>query len=304
MADTQQDGLSISPDILERAYAYCDALTAAHSRSFHMASSLLPDEKKRAVRALYAFCRVTDDVVDRPTGDPATGLEQWREKALSAAPPSDDLVAIAWADARLRFRIPPHYAEQLMSGVARDLHQNRYETFEDLAGYSYGVASTVGLMSMHITGFSHKQAIPYAVKLGVALQVTNILRDVAEDWRNGRVYLPQQEMWAFGLSDKDLAAGVVTDRWREFMRFQVARNRQLYQEAWPGIGLLHSDGRFAIGAAAGLYGGILDDIESNGYDVFSRRAYISTSNKLVRLPAIWWRSQRAKPNLTDLPHFH
>lgn len=297
-------GVGVSADTLERAYAYCDALTAAHSRSFHMASSLLPDEKKRAVRALYAFCRVTDDVVDRPTGNPAAGLEAWRERALSYAPPADDLVAIAWADARMRFAIPQHYAEQLMSGVARDLFQNRYDSFEDLAAYSYGVASTVGLMSMHITGFTHKHAIPYAVKLGVALQMTNILRDVAEDWRNGRVYLPQQELWAFGLSEGDLAAGVVTDRWREFMRFQVLRNRQLYEEAWPGIGLLHADGRFAIGAAAGLYRGILDDIERHEYDVFSRRAYISTSDKLVRLPAIWWRSQRAKPNLTALPHFN
>lgn len=301
---TTPDAQAVAADVLERAYAYSDALTAAHSRSFYLASSLLPDEKKRAVRALYAFCRVTDDVVDRPAGDPAAGLEAWRERALSYTPPADDLVAIAWADARLRFDIPPHYAEQLMSGVARDLFQNRYDTFEDLAAYSYGVASTVGLMSMHITGFTHKHAIPYAVKLGVALQMTNILRDVAEDWRNGRVYLPQQELWAFGLSEADLAAGVVTERWREFMRFQVLRNRQLYEEAWPGIGLLHADGRFAIGAAAGLYRGILDDIERHDYDVFSRRAYVGTTDKLVRLPGIWWRSQRAKPDLTTLPHFH
>lgn len=297
-----QDGLAISADLLERAYAYCDALTAAHSRSFYMASSLLPDEKKRAVRALYAFCRVTDDVVDRPAGDPTRGLEEWRAKALSPSPPIDDKVAIAWADARKRFAIPQHYAEQLISGVGRDLTQNRYETFEELAAYSYGVASTVGLMSMHIIGFTESQAIAYAVKLGVALQMTNILRDVAEDWRNGRIYLPQQELGAFGLSENDLTAGIVTNRWREFMRFQVGRNRQLYDEAWPGIGLLHAEGRFAIGAAAGLYQGILGDIERHEYDVFTRRAYISTPAKLGQLPSIWWRSQRAKPDRTALAH--
>lgn len=302
--NVEHGGLAVPADVLERAYAYCDALTAAHSRSFHLASGLLPDEKKRAVRALYAFCRVTDDVVDRPVGDPAKGLEEWRERALSYSPPVDDLVAVAWADARLRFAIPEHYAEQLISGVARDLFQNRYDTFEELAAYSYGVASTVGLMSMHITGFTHQHAIPYAVKLGVALQVTNILRDVAEDWRNGRVYLPRQEMWAFGLTEDDLAAGLVTDRWHEFMRFQVIRNRQLYQEAWPGIGLLQAEGRFAIGAAAGLYRGILDDIERHEYDVFSRRAYVTKRSKLARLPVIWWHSQRAKPNLAALPQIH
>ncbi len=172
-------------------------------------------------RALYAFCRVTDDVVDRPVGDPAVGLADGATRALSFSPPTDDLVAVAWADARVRFAIPQHYAEQLISGVGRDLYQNRYESFEDLAAYSYGVASTVGLMSMHITGFTDKHAIPYAVKLGVALQITNILRDVAEDWRNGRLYLPRQELWAFGLSEADLTAGIVTDKWREFMRFQI-----------------------------------------------------------------------------------
>lgn len=286
---------TLDPVLLEQAYAHCDALTAQHSRSFYMASALLPVEKRRAVRALYAFCRITDDVVDAPKGSPEIELAQWRSRAMASSPPPTDLVALAWADTRARYAIPSHYAEQLINGVARDMFQNRYNTFDELATYAYGVASTVGLMSMYITGFSGSAAIPYAVKLGVALQVTNILRDVAEDWRNGRVYLPQEELWSFGLTEEDLASGVVTDRWREFMRFQIIRNRQLYEESWPGIGLLHADGRLAIGAAAGLYRGILRDIERHDYDVFSRRAYVSTSGKLRRLPRIWWDSRRAAP---------
>jgi phytoene synthase len=278
-------------EVVQDAYAFCEALTADHSRSFYLASRMLPLEKRRAVRALYAFCRVTDDVVDRPVGDARQALDAWRERALSYNPPADDPVAVAWADARLRFAIPQHYAEQLINGVARDLTQSRYETFEDLAAYSYGVASTVGLMSMHITGFSGNVAIPYAVKLGVALQVTNILRDVAEDWRNGRVYLPQQELHDFGLSEADIAAGVVTPRWRDFMKFQIARNRLLYDEAWPGIGLLHPEGRLAIGAAAELYRAILEDIERRDYDVFSGRAYVGSWDKLRRIPSVWWRTR-------------
>lgn len=296
------DSTENDPVLLARAYDYCDKLTADHSRSFYLASSLLPPDKRRAVRALYAFCRVTDDLVDqperilgeRPDGSAARSpqelLADWRERAVSLAPSPDDLVAVAWADARYRYRIPHHYVEQLIAGVARDFFQTRYHTFEELAAYSYGVASTVGLMSMHITGFSGQEAIPYAVKLGVALQLTNILRDIGEDWRNGRLYLPQEELAAFGLSETDLDAGVVTDNWREFMRFQLIRNHQLYAEALPGIGLLHPDGRFAIGAAAELYRAILDNIQARDYDVFHHRAHVTTWGKLLRMPGIWWRS--------------
>ena len=184
------------------------------------------------------------------------------------------------------------YAEQLLDGVASDLTRCRYQSFDELAEYAYRVASTVGLMSMHIIGFSGAEAIPYAIKLGVALQMTNILRDVGEDFRNRHVYLPQEELERFGLSEKDLAAGVVTLGWRKFMRYQIQRVRRIYAEAWPGIGMLKGDGRFAIAAAAGLYEAILDDIEKHDYDVFSRRASIGAWGKLSRLPGIWFKTQR------------
>lgn len=276
---------------LAAAYAHCNELTAQHSRSFHLASALLPAGKREAARALYAFCRISDDTVDELGDEAPAHLEAWRARALASTVPAGDPVALAWADARTRYQIPGQYAEQLLDGVARDFEQTRYETFEELAAYSYGVASTVGLMSMHIIGFQDEEAIAYAVKLGVALQVTNILRDVGEDWRAGRVYLPQEELAAFGLSEDDLAAGHVDDRWRRFMRFQIARNRRLYEEAWPGIGLLDPDGRMAIAVAAGVYRAILDDIEAHDYDVFNRRAHVSTWGKVRRLPGLWWRSR-------------
>lgn len=275
---------------LQRAYAYCADLTKVHSKTFYMASSLLPAEKRRAMRALYAFCRVSDDLVDRHAGDREAALTAWQRRALSDTPSCDDVVAVAWADTRARYNIPRQYAEQLIAGVARDLNQTRYETFEDLSVYCYGVASTVGLMAMHIIGFDGPNAIPYAVKLGVALQLTNILRDIGEDWRAGRVYLPQDELYDFGLTDDDIGAGVVDDRWRRFMEFQIERNRRLYREALPGVRMLNRDGRFAVAAAAELYRAILHDIEKNDADVFSRRAFISKWGKLRRLPGIWWRS--------------
>ena len=283
-------------ELLDAAYAYCESVTAQHSRSFHLASSLLPRAKRKAVRALYAFCRVTDDIVDQSSANQslinqAELLEAWRRKTATNTPATDDLVAVAWADARRTYHVPARYGEQLIEGVARDLHQTRYQNFEELAAYSYGVASTVGLMSMHIIGYRGAEAIPYAIKLGVALQITNILRDVAEDWRNGRLYLPAEEMQHFGLSEEDIAAGKVTAQWRHFMRFQIERNRHLYREAQPGIAMLNPDGRLAIAAAADLYRGILDDIEAHDYDVFSRRAHLTTAQKLYRLPAIWWHSR-------------
>jgi 15-cis-phytoene synthase len=283
--------------LLEMAYKQCEKITYRHSRTFHMASSLLPPEKRRGARALYAFCRVTDDIVDDPTQEAdqrCVNLEQWRERVMADCPPDNDLVCLAWADTQMKFNIPIGYARQLIDGCGRDIEQTRYDTFADLAEYSYGVASTVGLMAMHIVGFDGtKEALPYAVRLGVALQLTNILRDVAEDWRNKRVYLPQDELARFGLSDADIERGEVTDDWRAFMAYQVERNRRLYDESIDGIALLNAEGRFAIAAAAELYKAILDDIEAHDYDVFSRRSHIPTPGKIRRLPMIWWRCRRA-----------
>jgi phytoene synthase len=283
--------LRTEANLLERAYQHCEKLTARHSRTFFTASALLPFRKRRAARALYAFCRISDDLVDRQEPDALGKLMDWRERSLCPHPAEDDPVALAWADTRARYSIPRLYAEQLIEGVRRDLTQTRYESFEELSAYCYGVASTVGLMAMHITGFAGQQAIPYALKLGVALQLTNILRDVGEDWRAGRVYLPQRELEEFGLSEDDLNRSQVDARWQAFMRFQIDRNRQLYLEAAPGIALLDRDGRFAIAAAADLYQAILDDIEAHQYEVFNRRSYISTWGKVRRLPGIWWRAR-------------
>jgi phytoene synthase len=297
--------------LLDQAYAYCDKIAREQGRTFYKASGLLPDEKRRAVRALYAFCRITDDIIDRAGDDPAAALTAWKQRSLvspplaaaplAAAPSPDDPVVLAWADTRARYHIPISYAEQLIDGVARDLTTTCYASFDDLAAYCYGVASTVGLLSMHIIGFAGREAIPYAVKLGVALQLTNILRDVREDWNAGRVYLPQEELAAFGLSDADISVlsmvgfrgeDGVTDRWRAFMRFQIERNRQLYIEATPGIAWLDPAGRFAIAAAAGLYRDILETISARDGDVFSQRAKPRTRTALPRAVGLWWRSRR------------
>ena len=287
--------LPLAHTLLDKAYEHCQHITSYYSRTFYMAASLLPLPKRRAVHALYAMCRITDDIVDHAEAvdsDPLATLEDWYQRLSHRKATINHPVISAWADTRVRFEIPAAYVRQLVDGVAMDTEYSRYESFADLAKYAYGVASTVGLMAMHIVGYEDAAAIPYAVKLGVALQLTNILRDVGEDLQNGRVYLPQDELQDFGLSENDLHQGTVTDQWREFMRFQIERNRELYAESLPGVRYLNSDGRFAIAAAAELYQGILTDIESHDYDVFTRRSSVNTSSKLAMLPGIWWRSYR------------
>ena len=275
---------------LRQAYKQAEKITAQHSKSFYFASGLLPEEKRSAVRALYAFCRTVDDIVDEASDAEQTSqLDYWRGMVDSASFAENDLVAAAWADTLTRYHIPRHYALQLIDGVARDLFQIRYQTFEELATYCYGVASTVGLMSMYIVGFEDSDAVPYAIKLGVALQMTNILRDVGEDYRNGRLYLPREELSFYGIQESDIARANITDNWRQFMKFQIDRTRQLYAESWAGVKMLEREGQLAIGAASVFYQGILDEIEKCDYDVFTRRASLNTLAKVSRIPSLWWK---------------
>ena len=272
---------------LQKAYKRAEEITAEHSKSFYFASALLPEEKRSAVRALYAFCRTVDDIVDESTDDQRESqLDYWRGMIEHASFLDHDLVAAAWADTIARYHIPRHYVLQLIDGVNRDLTQSRYQTFEELATYCYGVASTVGLMSMYIIGFRNSNAVSYAIKLGVALQMTNILRDVGEDYRSGRLYLPREELIFYGIQEQEIAGGRVTDNWRQFMKFQIDRTRQLYQESWQGIKMLEREGQLAIGAASVFYQGILDEIEKNDYDVFARRASLSTWAKAIKIPGL------------------
>ena len=297
-----KERLKIDSEKLNQAYSYCSAITAEHSKTFYLASRLLPKEKQRAAQALYAFCRISDDLVDLENDkSPDEKLEAWRSKALNDGIDTDNLVALAWSDTRFHYQIPIEYSHQLIDGIEQDIRTTRYTSFDDLAVYAYGVASTVGIMAMHIIGYTAIEAIDYAVKLGIALQLTNILWDVGEDWRRGRLYLPLDELTTFGITEADIAMGYIGERWRYLMQHQIARNRKLYAEALPGIAYLHNDGRFSIAAAAELYRAILSDIEAHNYDVYNRRSYVSKRGKLMRLPGIWWRSRygyRLKPKLS------
>jgi 15-cis-phytoene synthase len=272
---------------LPEAYRCCVDITRRHSRSFFLSSQLLPPEKRRAIRALYAFCRTSDDLVDRPGQDATQALAAWVGLVHASCPPSDNPVLLAWHDTAERYHVPRGLPDELLAGIAMDLTVNRYATFDDLWLYCYRVASVVGLISMHIIGY-REGASPYAIKLGVALQLTNILRDVSEDAQRGRVYLPAEDMERFGLSGDDILNGRRDQAFQALMRYEIERARGLYEAAWDGIALLSPDGRLAIGAAAAIYRGILDKIEAIDYDVFARRAFVPLAEKLL----ILWRVRR------------
>jgi phytoene synthase len=268
---------------LDACYAHCREIVREHSKSFWLSSRFLPLEKRRAVWAVYAFCRTADDIVDR-AADPAerlAAIDAWEAQLRAvydgrAAGP----IYTAFADALARFDLPLAAALDLLRGARMDITIDRYESFEDLSEYCYLVASTVGVLMMPVLGSTADDAPAYAITLGRAMQLTNIIRDIGEDASMGRIYLPAEEMALFRYTEDDLFAGVVDDRFRGLMRFQIERARALYRAAEPGIAKLSPDSRYAVRLAFAVYRGILDAVEANDCDVFTKRAYVSTYEKV------------------------
>jgi 15-cis-phytoene synthase len=281
---------------LERAFALCDQITGDHSKSFSFSTLFLPAEKRRAIRAFYAFCRTTDDMVDVAANRCPETLANWREAARLPASRQSNPVLQAWATVREHYQVPQRYVDELIDGCEMDLTVSRYATWDALSRYCYCVASTVGLVSMHIIGVCKpkqaERAVELATELGIALQLTNILRDVGEDIRRGRIYIPQEDMRRFQYTEDDVRDGVIDARFRSLMRFEMNRADAYYDRGMTGIPLLNTDGRLAVGAASMLYRAILGKIRLNDYDVYSRRAHLTNSEKVQRLPGIYVRVRR------------
>lgn len=272
---------------LAPAWEACRLATREHARSFHFASVALARPTRRAAFALYAFCRHVDDAIDH--ADPATAPT--REQLLAEL---DALLAgtsslpfgPALATVADTFAIPRAFFADLIEGCARDREPARMANFAELEVYCYYVASVVGLMMAKIFGLQDPAGVPRAVEMGVALQLTNILRDVREDLERGRLYLPADELAAAGLTPADLAQGRTDGPWPTFMRAQIARTRQYYAAGALGLPLLAAGGpRRTASLMARLYAGILDAIEAQQYDIFARRAHVTFAGK-VRL-ALW-----------------
>ncbi len=289
------------------AYEFCRQITAKYSKTFYLGTLLMPEEKRRAFWAIYVWCRRTDELVDGPQSSLTTPetLDRWEQQLESvfAGHPVDDS-DVALVDTLERFPMDIQPFRDMIAGQRMDLYRSRYETFDELKLYCYRVAGTVGLMSSAVLGVDDSDSKPpwdcqqdannpveEAIALGIANQLTNILRDVGEDANRGRIYIPLEELALFDYTEDDLLKGVVDDRWRELMRFQIQRARKFYAQAERGIRALSPDSRWPVWAALMLYQEILDVIERNQYDVFSQRAYVPKPQKLMTLPVAWLRAQ-------------
>jgi phytoene synthase len=261
----------------ERAYAEVERLTRQRARNFAYGIMVLPREKRRAIAAIYAFARRVDDVADGELGTEEKLALLHDLRAQLDAPPGEDAMLVALADARTRFPIPADALRTLVDGGLQDLDQTRYGSFDELRGYCTKVAGAVGVCCVAVYG---SDDIERAEALGIALQLINIIRDVREDWDLGRVYLPQDELSSFGVSEGDIAAGNTSGAWHALMSFQAERARAYLQD---GLGLLASlDSRSAlcVSTFAGLYRATLDRIEQRGFDVFDGPPHLSALTKL------------------------
>jgi len=297
--------LEVEP-MLTQSYEESGLVTEAFAKTFYLGTQLMSESSRMAIWAVYVWCRRTDEIVDAPRTpddvDMLTDLSVWeiRLEKLFRFGEVEDMLDLALLDSIIKC---PDLSIQPFMDMVRgmlmdipDLGQDRYETFDELHLYCYRVAGTVGLMSMPIfgcaDGFSVDEAKEPALSLGVAFQITNILRDVGEDAvERGRIYLPRQDMEKFGVTEEQIFAQKLDDNYIAFMKYEISRARMYYERAKRGVEMLSPESRLAVQSSLDCYGGILQKIEENGYDNLTKRAYVSKWEKLALIPFSWYRTQ-------------
>jgi len=286
---------------LEDAYEICRRETQQWAKTFYLGTLLLPYEKRKAIWAIYVWCRRTDELMDSPDAlkkseeELSENLNLWEEntKNIFKGIVKTDLDAVL-ADTLEKYpqTIDPYL--DMIAGQRMDLTKFRYKNFDELKLYCYRVAGTVGLMTQNVMGIDtfYKEAswieVPdiseAAIALGIANQLTNILRDVGEDRQRGRIYLPQDEIKNFGYSEEELLLGEINTQWKNLMAFQLTRAREWFKSSEEGIKWLSADARWPVWTSLRLYRKILDSIENLDYDVFNNRAYVNKTIKAFEIP--------------------
>ncbi|KOM46586.1 hypothetical protein LR48_Vigan07g029000 [Vigna angularis] len=285
-------------DLLNVAYDRCGEVCAEYAKTFYLGTQLMTAERRKAIWAIYGifWCRRTDELVDGPNSSHITpgALDRWEQRLTDVFEGRPyDMYDAALSHTVSKYPVDIQPFKDMIQGMRMDLKKSRYENFDELYLYCYYVAGTVGLMSVPVMGIapdskaSTECIYNAALALGIANQLTNILRDVGEDARRGRVYLPQDELAKAGLSDDDIFRGKVTDKWRKFMKGQIKRARMFFDEAEKGVAELNSASRWPVWASLLLYRQILDSIEANDYNNFTKRAYVGKVKKLLSLPAAY-----------------
>jgi phytoene synthase len=297
----------VNDPLLESARVYCERLIAGRARSFSFAARFLPHAVRQDVYALYAFCRTVDDLVDLPEKGVAASvirsrLDTWYAWLRMGAPPDADPVRYALAHAVRRHNMPLHPLIELVNCMRDDIEPRRITNGAELEQYCYGAAGTVGVAMATMLGAGDDRALGPARDLGIAMQLTNILRDVAEDLARGRIYLPTADLAWYGYEQADLERGVIDDRFRGLMRTYIAQARWYYAEGLRGLVYLPRESRFPIALAAHSYAAILTGIERADFDVFSRRIHVTRHERLIlaaRLGANHARAMLPRFSATD-----
>jgi phytoene synthase len=274
-------------------------MTKKHAKTFYMATRFLPNHKQRGIFAIYGLCRYLDDLVDeaedlmyhkRITIQQVDDKLQTFKRDLTNVyngQGANDPILTAFSDTLRQYNISIEFPDLLMEGVKTDLVKSRFENFEEVYDYSYKVASVVGLMTSEVFGYTDPKALEYAIDLGIAMQLTNILRDIGEDLDRGRIYLPQDELKKFGVTEAELFRKELSPKFIELMKFQIERARSYYHRADIGISMLSNDSRLPVYLARHNYSRILTKIEENKYNVLDTRAYLNYTEKLSILPKVF-----------------
>lgn len=296
--EKEEEGI-VGWGLLGDAYDRCGEVCAEYAKTFYLGTQLMTPERRKAVWAIYVWCRRTDELVDGPNASyiTPTALDRWEKRLedLFEGRPYD-MYDAALSDTVSKFPVDIQPFKDMIEGMRLDLWKSRYMTFDELYLYCYYVAGTVGLMTVPVMGIapdskaSTESVYNAALALGIANQLTNILRDVGEDARRGRIYLPLDELAQAGLTEDDIFRGKVTDKWRGFMKGQIKRARLFFDEAEKGVAHLDSASRWPVLASLWLYRQILDAIEANDYNNFTKRAYVGKAKKLMSLPVAYARA--------------
>ena len=316
-----KNDLNIIPDFLKGSYAEYREYTKHYAKSFYFSSFALPKEKRNAAYAVYAFCRYADNITDITKYESSEFLEskihyllEILDEVYKHASDGSKYISDFTLTVR-KYGIPKEYFRELVEGVASDIHKKVYYNYEELEVYCYKVASVVGLIMTKIMGYSEEtatsgqrsadgkdirrgkdKALEHAIELGKAMQLTNILRDISDDYSMGRIYLPKDELDSFGYTETDIKEKVIDERFFALMKFQIARARDYYKAANKGIKYLPNDGsRSTVKMMSKIYSGILDEIEKDNYDIYSRRHYVSTFSKVMMTLRIFIDKRSGKP---------
>lgn len=288
-------------------YEECKDYTRNFAKSFYFSSFLLPKAKRAAAYAVYTFCRYADNIVDAGNSPSVENiyskfseLNSFLDEVYSPAH-GEVIKNSAFAHTVLKYKIPRKYFNDLIEGVCMDTEHSRYNTFAELENYCYKVASVVGLIMTEIFGYSHKAALPYAVYLGKAMQLTNILRDIKEDYQMNRIYIPSEELRWFEYKEDDIKNGNMNENFAMMMRYNIDRARAYYELSTHGFPYLTNDGsRTTVVLMYKIYSSILNEIEAYGYDVFSGRRFVSTAEKL-KLTGLYLINRSERKKFSRLP---